>query len=195
MSGTTEQAVASVSRFFKVLADESRLRIVGILAGGERSVDDLAAQLDLRGPTVSHHLARLRELGIVSLRVDGNMHLYRLDADALRALSLDVFSQERMAALADDVEGDAWERKVVRDFFEGERLKQIPASRKKRDVVLRHLVRRFTTGVQYREVEVNDLLKLSHADTATLRRELVDARLLERKQSVYWRPPAEVGQP
>jgi hypothetical protein len=67
-----------------------------------------------------------------------------------------------MGALADDVEAEAWQRKVLRDFFEGERLKEIPASRKKRDVVLRWLVRRFTTGVQCREVEVNAMLKPYH---------------------------------
>jgi hypothetical protein len=186
-----DKALATVSRFFKVLADESRLRIVGILAGSERSVEDLAAQLDLRGPTVSHHLARLRELGLVTMRAEGNVHVYRLDTDALRALSRDVFSLERMAALADDVEAEAWQRKVLRDFFEGERLKEIPASRKKRDVVLRWLVGRFTTGVQYREVEVNEMLKPYHPDTATLRRELVGAGLLQREQSVYWRPPLD----
>jgi hypothetical protein len=184
----TDQAVAAAARFFKVLADESRLRIVGILACGERSVDDLAAQLDLRGPTVSHHLARLRELGLVTMRAEGNLHVYRLDAEALRALAREVLSQDRMAALADDVEAEAWQRKVLRDFFEGERLKEIPASRKKRDVVLRWLVSRFSTGVQYREVEVNELLKPHHPDTATLRRELVGAGLLQREQSVYWRP-------
>src|SRR5688572_16183544 len=129
----TDQPLATVSRFFKVLADQSRLRIVGILAGGERSVEDLAAQLDLRGPTVSHHLARLRELGLVTMRAEGNVHVYRLDVEALRALSRDVFSLERMAALAVDVEAEAWQRKVLRDFLVGERLKEIPASRKKRD--------------------------------------------------------------
>jgi predicted transcriptional regulator len=183
-----DKPLEAVLPFFKALADESRLRIVGILAGGERSVDDLAAQLALRGPTVSHHLARLRDLGLVTMRAEGNVHVYRLDTEALRTLSHDLFSQERIAALADDVQAEAWQRKVLRDFFEGERLKDIPASRKKREVVLRWLVSRFQTGVQYREVEVNEVLKPHHPDTATLRRELVGAGLLQREQSVYWRP-------
>jgi hypothetical protein len=45
--------------------------------------------------------------------------------------------------------------------------------------------------VQYREVEVNEMLKPYHPDTATLRRELVGAGLLQREQSVYWRPPLD----
>ena len=53
----------SLLRFFKVLGDESRLKIVGILAQDERSVDELAAMLNLKEPTVSHHLAKLKEIG------------------------------------------------------------------------------------------------------------------------------------
>ena len=177
-----------VLQFFKALADESRLRIVGILASGERSVDELAALLNLRPPTVSHHLAKLRELNVVAMRTEGNVHVYRLQTEALRALSREVLSLERMASLADDVEAEAWQRKVLRDFFEGERLKEIPASRKKREVVLRWLANRFEPGRAYREIEVNAVIKRHHPDTATLRRELVGHGLLEREQSVYRRP-------
>jgi hypothetical protein len=183
----SEDQLRRVLRFFKSLADASRLRMLGILAAGERSVDELAALLDLRPPTVSHHLAILRELGLVSMRAEGNVHFYRLDEDALRALSREVLSPERVASFADNVEVEAWERKVLRDFFEGERLKEIPASRKKRGVILRRLAHEFQPGTRYRETEVNDLLKRYHADPATLRRELVGAGLLQRTQSVYWR--------
>jgi hypothetical protein len=175
-------------RFFKALADESRLRIVGILAGGACSVDELSAQLELRGPTVSHHLAHLRELGLVTMRAEGNVHVYRLEVDALRELSRAVFAPERMVALADDVEAEAWQRKVLRDFFDGQQLKEIPASRKKRAVILEWLATRFQAGVRYREVDVNELLRRHHPDPATLRRELVGAGLLQREQSIYWLP-------
>ena len=184
----TDADLQPVLRFFKTLADASRLRMLGILANGERSVDEIAASLDLRPPTVSHHLAMLRHLGIVSMRAEGNTHFYRLDEDALRTLSRDVLSLERVATFADNVEAEAWERKVLRDFFEGERLKEIPASRKKRAVVLRRLAHEFRTGARYRETEVNDVLLRHHADPATLRRELVGAGLLQRHQSLYWRP-------
>jgi predicted transcriptional regulator len=177
-----------VLRFFKTLADASRLRMLGILASGERSVDELAALLELRPPTVSHHLARLRELGLVSMRSDGNVHFYRLDEDALRSLSRDVLSIERVASFADMVEAEAWQKKVLRDFFDGQRLKEIPASRKKRQVILEQLANQFRAGERYTEIEVNQLLLRHHPDPATLRRELVGAGLLQREQSIYWRP-------
>ena len=183
-----ETDLERVLRFFKTLAVASRLRMLGALAGGERRVDELAALLELRPPTVSHHLALLRDLGLVRMRAEGNVHFYRLDDDALRALSRDVLSIERVATFADSLEAEAWERKVLHDFFDGERLKEIPASRKKRAVVLKRLAYEFRHDVRYRETEVNEVLLRHHADPATLRRELVGAGLLERDQSVYWRP-------
>jgi len=73
-------------RFFKSLADESRLKIIGLLAATEHNVQDLAKLLKLKEPTVSHHLAILRDAGLVQMRTDGNTHWYRLDFEALRAV-------------------------------------------------------------------------------------------------------------
>jgi hypothetical protein len=140
-------------------------------------------------------LNKLKELGLVRMRQEGTTHLYTLDAEALRAMNRDVLTPEKMVSLADDVEGKAWERKVLRDFFEGERLKEIPASRKKREIVLRWLANRFEPGVRYSERQVNEILKRYHPDSATLRRELIaDAyALMQRESGVYWRvaTPAE----
>ena len=193
-----EEQLRIALRFFKALADESRLRIVGILAGRECSVDELAALLGLSAPTVSHHLARLREAGLVVMRPEGTTHVYRLDGDALRAMSRDVLLPGQIASLADDVEREAWERKVLRDFFEGERLREIPASRKKRHVILTWLAAQFEPGVRYPEAGLNEIIQRHHHDPATLRRELVGAKLMQRERGVYWRtadaePAQETG--
>ncbi|HEY8291049.1 MAG TPA: metalloregulator ArsR/SmtB family transcription factor [Thermomicrobiales bacterium] len=182
--GEEEQQIAL--RFFRALADESRLKIVGLLASGERGVDDLAGALRLKAPTVSHHLAKLREAGLVEMRAEGTTHLYRLDVNILRQMSREILTPERIASLVDDVEGDAWERTVLRRSFEGERLKQIPVSRKKRDVILNWLAGRFEMGRRYPEKEVNAIIKRHHEDSATLRRELIDGGWMEREGGVYW---------
>lgn len=192
-----EEQLQTIVRFLKALADASRLRLLGVLAAREASVEELATVLALSAPTVSHHLARLKEIGLVRMRAEGTTHLYALDEEALRALSKEIFEPARMAALADDVEGEAWERKILRDFFVGERLKEIPASRKKRLVVLRWLARQFAPGVRYPEAEVNEILRRHHDDAATLRRELVsDAyRLMQRERGVYWLTPEATAAP
>lgn len=178
-------------RFFKALADESRLRILALLSQRECSVEELAEALQLKSPTVSHHLAKLKELGLVSMRPEGNIHLYALNLEALQHLSKDLLTKENMETLVEDVETDAWDRKVLRDFLVGERLKEIPASRKKREVILRWLVGHFAHGSRYPESEVNRMLQRHHEDFATLRRELIGMRLMAREHGVYWRLDAE----
>lgn len=186
-----EQEQQAALQFFRALADESRLKIVGLLSNGERSVDELADALNLRPPTVSHHLTKLREARLVVMRAEGTTHLYRLNGDSLRQMSKDILAPEQISSLADDVEGGAWERKVLLQSFEGDRLKQIPMSRKKRDVILNFFAGRFEVGRCYTEKEVNAIIMRHHEDYATLRRELVDGGWMERENGIYWRVDGE----
>jgi DNA-binding transcriptional ArsR family regulator len=176
-----------ILRFMKGLADQSRLRIVGLLASHERSVDELATLLDLRVPTVSHHLAKLRALDLVRMRVEGTTHLYRLDDRGLVRLSKLLATPQSVAAWAGDEVADSWERKVLRDFFADGRLKEIPAQQKKRRVILKWLADQFEWGRVYSEAEINDTIKRYHPDAATLRRALVGAALMDREEGRYWR--------
>ena len=185
-----EEEFQTLLQFFKVLADENRLKLLGLLANREYSVEELAAMLKLKAPTVSHHLARLKELGLVGMRAEGNTHIYLLNVESLRTINKELsssLSSEKMASLVDDIEGEAWERKVLKDFFEGERLKEIPASRKKRSVVLKWLASQFEMGVRYTEAQVNEMLKRYHPDSAYFRREFIGEKLMQRDQGIYWR--------
>lgn len=69
------------SAFLKSIAQEHRLIILCQLSQGEKSVGDLAAMMDLRQPTLSQHLARLRAEGLVKTRREGNVIYYALEDD------------------------------------------------------------------------------------------------------------------
>src|SRR5215467_389670 len=185
----SQEEFQTLLQFFKVLADENRLKMIGILVDQECSVEALAAMLHLKAPTVSHHLARLKELGLVEMHPEGNTHVYKLNAEALRNSSKQLLTPEKMASLVDDVEGDAWERKVLRDFFDGMQLKEIPASRKKRSVILKWFAHQFIEEVLYKESQVNEIIQRHHIDAAFWRRELVGANLMQRENGFYWRVP------
>jgi DNA-binding transcriptional ArsR family regulator len=184
-----QEEFEALLNFFKVLGDENRLKLLGILATREYSVEELAALLQLKAPTISHHLTQLKKLGLVTMRVDKNTHFYRLDAENLRQISKGLLSSEKMVELVpmEEMEADAWERKVLRDFFDGPQLKEIPANRKKRSVILCWLVNLFEPGTRYSEAQVNEMLKRHHPDASTLRREMIGEHLLAREQNIYWR--------
>lgn len=183
-------AFDSLLKLFRALGNDSRLRIVGLLAQGERSGQELAALLALSEPTVSHHLAALRAVDVVALRAEGNTHWYALRPDTLVALGRRLAGAEEVAALAHDVPADAWESRIIENFLDRDlKLKDIPASRRKRWVVLKWLAARFEPGRRYQESEINAAIQRHHPDSATLRRELIGYRMMARKAGVYWRLP------
>jgi predicted transcriptional regulator len=176
-------------RFFKSLADQSRLKIIGLLAAAEHNVQGLARLLKLKEPTVSHHLAILREAGLVQMRTDGNTHWYRLDFETLHSVSRTVLTREKLASIANDLDADDWERKVLSNFMDGERIKDIPVARKKRWAILKWLAGRLDADAEYGENQLNGILKHHHWDTATLRRDMIGYRMLARNKGIYRRLP------
>jgi predicted transcriptional regulator len=174
---------------FKALGDPTRLRILGQVVERPRTGKELAEALAIGPPTVSHHMAKLAAAGLVTVRRDGQSHIYALDEAALTALARLAVQRPAPAvesgALAGESEEAKERAKVVRDFFDGPRLKQIPAQRKKRVIVLQHLLDRFDPLREYPEKEVNALLREAHEDVATLRRELVDYGFMTRAGGVY----------
>jgi DNA-binding transcriptional ArsR family regulator len=71
----------------KVVADETRLRILGSLLAEEKCVTDLAHELGCSQPHVSHHLRILRDSGVVDGIRDGKQVCYRIAPVVRRALA------------------------------------------------------------------------------------------------------------
>jgi DNA-binding transcriptional ArsR family regulator len=67
-----------INSMFRAFSDQTRLRILRLLQGGECCVGDLVTVLELPQPSVSRHLAYLREAGLVSDRRQGLWVYYSL---------------------------------------------------------------------------------------------------------------------
>jgi len=175
--------------FFKALGDEKRLKIVGLLAQKSLCVEELAAILDLSAATVSHHLRKLVEARLVAASAEGYYNVYSLRAETLREMSKRLLSAETFQDTARVLDLGGYDRKVLRDYLEDGRLKTIPAQRKKRDVILRHILREFEPGCRYAETEVNEIISRFHEDYATIRREFIMRRMMDREGGGgdYWR--------
>jgi DNA-binding transcriptional ArsR family regulator len=77
---------ATMARFFRVLGDPTRIRLIQALEQGEKSVGELVTMLGQRQPRVSTHLACLRHCGFVESRRQGKEVIYRLTLGDLHRL-------------------------------------------------------------------------------------------------------------
>jgi DNA-binding transcriptional ArsR family regulator len=179
----------------KALADDSRLAMLRVLAEREHAVGELAERVNLSEPTVSHHLARLREAGLVSLRMAGNQRFYRVHAEGLA----------RFKRLAREIEqapppreprpdDEAWiaalgwpaaDQQVLREHTQAGVLTRLPVRQtRKLEVILRWLATLFEPETLYTEAGVNAILKRVYAeDYVSLRRDLVDLGYLRRDRA------------
>jgi DNA-binding HxlR family transcriptional regulator len=188
----------------KALADESRLVLLRLLNEGERTVGDLASQVGLGEPTVSHHLARLRQAGLVTLRMAGNQRFYRVNPAGLARFKKLAAEIERSQPVPEQISADdqwivglgwsAADQHVLREYTLGRQLTHLPSKQKNLLVVLRWLATLFEPDRYYNEAEVNQVLKAVYAeDYVGLRRDLVDLGYLRRERGggKYWLAPAE----
>ena len=186
MNGPNETLLA----FFKALADANRLKLVGLLAEHEASVEELAALLDVSASTVSHHLSRLAEIGLVSARAEGYYSVYRLETGALESMAKRLLQEETLPEVAKDLDRKAYDRKVLKDYLrEDGTIEKLPTNRRKLDVILRYISERFDFGKIYTEKQINAVIGALNEDISGLRRDLISVGYLERKRdgSEYWR--------
>lgn len=196
----------SLLDMLKALADESRLTMLRLLREREHTVGDLAERVELTEPTVSHHLARLRQVGLVTLRMAGNQRFYRVNDSGLAKFKQLVAEIEQMppveeAVVADDrwiaaLGWDACDQQVLRDHTVNTRLTRLPTKQKKLIVILRWLATLFQPDRLYSEPEVNTIIKSTYEeDYVGLRRDLVSFGYLRRERGggKYWLAPADEG--
>ncbi|MEI7553634.1 MAG: metalloregulator ArsR/SmtB family transcription factor, partial [Verrucomicrobiota bacterium] len=171
----------------KALADETRLEILQFLKGRPGYGEELAAQLKLTASTVSFHLNKLEQAGLVSKTKDQYYAVYALREELLDLPVREFFSFDDAPLVLHDSRLEAYRKKVVASFFKHNILQQMPTQKKKRLIVLEHFARKFTPGVVYAEQDVTALIAPQYADYCTIRRELIDEGYLSRDGQRYRR--------
>lgn len=169
-----------------LLADAHRRRIFAAVELGARHIEEVIAATGLSSTQVAKALGRLVDGGLIVQGDDGLTVAGESFQLAAREANMRPASTE-----FDDLPGEA--RKVLRAFVVDGRLQSIPVAPAKRMVVLDWLAQEFEPGQHYTEKMVNLILGQRFADTAALRRYLVDAGLLDRAGGEYWRAGGTVG--
>jgi predicted transcriptional regulator len=181
---TEQQTVA----LFKCLADRTRLQILRTLAREDAYVELLSERLGMAPSTISFHLKKLADVGAVSSSKSQYYTMYTLNRALFDTTILSILQQESDDTAAQDERERLWREKVLRSFFDEDgRLRTIPAQRKKRLIVLERIAEAFEPSHTYSEREVNLIIAGFHDDFCTLRREMVDERLMTRKDGLYQR--------
>ncbi|MER7591490.1 DUF2087 domain-containing protein [Micromonospora sp. NPDC127501] len=161
------------------LADDGRRRIFAAVVLGATSATEVAERTGLPARAVLTGVRRLTDAGLVT-GADGAL---AADEASLRATARD-------SRPADDPEPGV--DPVLRTFLRAGVLVGLPAQRGRRRVLLAHIAEQsFEPGTRYPERAVDDALKpwcaAGGSDHATLRRYLIDERLLTREHGIYQR--------
>ena len=172
---------------FKCLSDASRLKIVKTLAGGEAYTELLAERLELTPSTVSFHMKKLEEAGLVLSRKEQYYTVYSLNREALGKTAYELAVSDPEEADEQQKREEAYRQKVVRAFFEYGRLRSIPVQRKKKLICYELIAERFEKGRVYEEKEVNEIISPVHEDYCTVRRDMISEGILRRDGTKYVR--------
>lgn len=183
--GGNDMTEDNAIKLFKSLSDKSRLQILKSLIHEDMYVELLAERLDLAASTISFHLKKLEEVGAVTSRKEQYYNIYSINEEVFKSSILDIIKEESSEADLQKQREDNYRRKVIDNFFEYGKLKNIPAQRKKRRIILEEIAKAFQVGKEYTEREVNIIIADFHDDFCTLRREMVCEDIITRENSIY----------
>lgn len=184
-----EQSIA----IMKALADESRLAIINSLLEQSQYVEEIAKRHALAPSTVSFHLKKLEQAGLVSSRKEQYYVVVAANEPLFDTTLREIVSATPARKELQDERMDDHRRKVIETFFRHGTLEKLPAQHKKRLIILEQFALLFEPGRHYSETEVTGLIRPLFEDYCTVRRLLVDEGMICREGATYWRE-AKVGE-
>jgi len=179
----SEQSIA----IMKALADQSRLAIVNSLLERPQYAEEIARRHALAPSTVSFHLRKLEQAGLVSTRREQYYLVIEPNLALFDTTLREIVSAAPAGKELQDERMDLYRQKVLDTFFVNGMLEKLPAQHKKRLIVLEQFALRFELNRRYPETEVTALIAPLYDDYCTIRRLLVDEGLVKREATEYWR--------
>lgn len=176
-----------VIKLFKCLSDKSRLLILKSLIKEPMYVELLAQRLQLTPPTISFHLKKLLDANVVRATKEQYYTVYSINEDILKSAVIDFIKEESSEKDMQNQREEEYRKKVIENFFEYGKLKNIPVQRKKRLIVLEEIAKAFEFDKEYTEREVNIIIADFNDDFCTIRREFISEKIFTRNDGIYQR--------
>ena len=174
-------------KIFKCLSDASRLRIVQSLTQGETYAELLAQRLELTPSTVSFHMKKLEDAGLVTSRKEQYYTVYSLNRDVFDATLAELAVSAPEQVDEERRREDEYRQRVIRSFFEYGKLIAIPVQRKKKLICYEEIAGLLEMGRVYEEKELNEIIGKVHEDYCTIRRDMISEGILRREGGRYER--------
>ena len=144
---------------FKCLSDATRLQLVKALSDGPKYVELLSEMLDRTPSTVSFHLKKLEEAGLVVMHKEQYYAVATLNREILDQTLSSIVCPEGCTLDVQAERERQYREKVLENLFEYGKLTTIPVQRKKRRIVLEKIAESFEPGRVYPENSSHDYLQ------------------------------------
>ena len=179
---------SDLARQMAALADETRLRVAALLARRPHYAEELADYLGLSAATVSHHVKRLREAGLVTGVRETRHVLLELDRSALTLLGEILRSPDGFADHVGIPDEEVLARRVLDEWRDEQgQVAELPDARRARAIVVRWIAHQLETDRLYPERELRFALLSCARDPDAMREELLRQGWLKRVGTVYRR--------
>lgn len=170
----------------KSLSDTSRLRVLNSLMTKPQYVEEMSERLNLAVSTVSFHLRKLENAGLVRKTKEQYYTTYHVCDEIFNMSLRELTNFENLDKYAQEERINRYNQKVLKTFFNKNRLSKLPVQRKKKLIVLNEFVKKFSPGIKYGEEEVNAIISEAFDDYCIIRRLMLEEGIMKREKQIYW---------
>jgi DNA-binding HxlR family transcriptional regulator len=177
--------LAKSLNIIKALGDESRLMIIDSLKEKPMYVEELSERMNLAVSTVSFHLKKLEAAGLVRVVKEQYYSVYHLNENLLGLSLNNLTSFTNHKRIQQDKRMVEYRGKVISAFFNRKKLLRMPAQYKKRIIILEEILKKFSSGIEYPEKELDEIISTVYSDYCSVRRSFIDEKMMTRKDGIY----------
>lgn len=170
----------------KSLADTSRLQVLNAVLQKPQYVEELAHRINLAVSTVSFHLKKLENAGLVYKKKEQYYIVYHANSEIFNLSLREIVSFENIEKFVQDERIEKYRQKVLKAFMKNKRLIKLPVQHKKKMIILDEFVKKFKTGKKYSENEIDGIINETYDDHCTIRRLLIEEGIMQRENQIYW---------
>ena len=176
------EALTHSCEIFKLLADESRLKIVSILLKGDSYADLMAKQIGVTVSTITYHIKKMETVGLIRCSKVHHYKIYSLNQEIFKNTVNDI-----LGFVSVEWNDKIYRYNIISHFFVCGRLKKIPVQIHKKRIVMEFLIDKLENEHYYTKEEIDAYIQQFFDDTEIVFFEFTTLGLLKEENCLYRR--------